>query len=74
MNIINCSDVGCTPVEAAAGAARVGLGFLAEAGSYLRAAALDSRRALNSVGLLALELLDLAECRDPAVPDCLHTR
>lgn len=55
-------------MEVAAEAAGAGLrSFLAEAGSYLRAAALDSRFALDS-----LWLLDLAECLDSALPDCLQ--
>ncbi len=58
----------CIPVEVAAEAAGAGLSsFLADAGSYLRAAALDSRFALNTLGLL-----DLAECLDSALPDCLQ--
>jgi len=56
-------------VEIAAEAAGAGLSsFLADAGSYLRAAALDSRFALDTLGLL-----DLAECLDSALPDCLQS-
>jgi len=58
----------CTPAEVAAEAAGAGLSsFLADPGSYLRAAALDSRFALDTLGLL-----DLAECLDSALPDCLQ--
>ncbi len=58
----------CTPVEVAAEAAGAGLSsFLADAGSYLRAAALDSRLALDTLGLL-----DLAECLDSALHDRLQ--
>jgi len=56
-------------VEVAAEAAGAGVSsFLADAGSYLRVAALDSRFALDTLGLL-----DLAECLDSALPDCLHS-
>jgi len=59
----------CVPVEVAAETAGAGLSsFLADAGSYLRAAALDSRFALDNLGLL-----DLAECLDSALPDCLQS-
>ena len=59
----------CTPAAVAAEAGGAGLSsLLADARSYLRAAALDSRFALDTLGLL-----DLAECLDSVLPDCLQS-